>query len=222
MSCIKTFDNNATTGIFTGTNWNTDGVVEYLGYSSTSGGPYGAGGNWPWTTNVWGAQIDASNLDTGFYNFKYRSQADPTDPCYGEVIFEIAIVQGTFDVPVGPVQIALCSGDAIRNIFDDSGLFDLSTINPVDATIAGDTGISGYSAGDANIITDDTYDPSTETTFPIVRTFTLTYTPAPPAGFTLDGCENCDPESIVVEYTITAQFETGPVNQIAICNDGDI
>jgi hypothetical protein len=83
MTCVKTFDNNPTTGLFTGSTWSTNGIVELVGYSTTDAGPFGAGGNWPWATNVWGTSIDTSTIDEGFYQFKYRSDLDSGDPCYG-------------------------------------------------------------------------------------------------------------------------------------------
>lgn len=222
MSCIKTFDNNATTGLFSGSNWSTNGVVEFLGYSTVSGGPFGAGGNWPWATNSWGTSIDTDDIIEGFYRFKYKSMLAPTDPCYGEIEFTLAVVQGAFDFPTSPVQISLCSGDPIRNIFTDSGLFGESAVNPVTVAIAGSgTTSPGYNAGAAGDITDDTYDPSAETSFPVTRTFDITYTPTAPGGYTLDGCENCDPQTLTVEYTVTEAFQVDTVNQIAVCNDGD-
>jgi hypothetical protein len=222
MSCIKTFDDNGTTGLFSGGPWSNNGIVEYVGYSTVSTGPFGAGGNWPWATNVWGASIDTTGINEGFYQLKYKSTLSPGDPCYGEVVFVIAIAQGTGAAPATPVEISMCSTDVIRNIFNDSGLFAAAAVNPILQSLSG-AGISspGYSAGNAGI-NDDSYDPSQEVSYPAIVQFDITYTPQPPAGFTLDGCTNCDPVTISVIYTVTESFEIGTVTPVAVCNDGDI
>lgn len=221
MACVITFDNDATTGLFSGATWNTSGIVELLGYSTTDGGTYGAGGNWPWTTNSWGASVDTSNIQEGFYKFKYKSSLPSSDPCYGEIIFYVSVVQGT--VTIADKNITLCSGDATRNIFNDSGLYALSGINPVDAVIDGSgTASPGYTAGLADDVTDDTYNPTTETTFPVTRVFTITYTPTAPAGYALNNCGNCDPITVTVTYEVHEDFQTGTVNNNAVCNDGTV
>lgn len=220
MACVKTFDNNPTTGLFSGTTWSTNGTVELVGYSTSDSGPFGVGGNWPWATNTWGASIDTSDIEEGYYQFKYRSNLDPGDPCYGEITFVVAIVQGTGAGPASPVEISLCSGDAPRNIFNDSNLYGAAALLPVAQAIGGaGTSSPGYSAGTASI-TDDTYDPSQEASYPATIDFEITYTPQAPAGFTLDGCDNCQPVTITVRYNVTEQFEVGTVNATAVCNDG--
>ena len=224
MACIKTFDNVVGTGLLTG-NFSTNGTFTYLGYSTTEGGTYDVNnGNWPWSTNTWGASVDVSNVESGFYKFLYHSNLPDTDPCYDDFEFIVPVVQGTADVPAGPINIALCSGDAIANIFNDSGLYDKAAILPVDCSIGG-TGVAspGYSDnGTPDDISDDTFDPSVLGSYPATVTFDITYTPVAPPGYTLDSCTNCEEKVLQVAYQVTEQFQVGDSNDIAVCNDGDI
>jgi len=130
MACPVTFDNNAVSGLISGA-VTSSGIWELIGYSTTNAGPFGPGGNFPTANPAWGASVSTDNLTEGFYQFKYKANLPETDPCYGEALFVLAVVQGSTDVPANKV-FNLCSNDAIRNIFDDSGLYDESTINPVD------------------------------------------------------------------------------------------
>lgn len=217
--CNVTFNDAAGTGVLA-TAGSTNGVFTLLGYSTTIGGTYGAGGNWPGGgTQAYGSTVDTSAIDEGFYKFEYASTLPPADPCYGtplEVI--VPVVQGTGNVGAD-VNISVCSGDPVQNIFNDSGLYGLAAVNPVIATIGG-TGTSspGYSAGTA-VVTDDTYDPSQEPSFPVTRVFEITYTPQPPTGYTLSSCVECQPDTVVVTYTVTEQFQPGTPSNVAACTD---
>lgn len=221
MGCLITFNDNVTTGVLLNS-VTTNGLFELLGYSTTEGGTYGAGGNWPNATQAWDDSEDTSAIIPGFYKFKYKSALDPGNACYGEMEIIVPIVQGATDVG-DDVAIGLCSGDAVRNIFDDSGLYDIASVNPAIVTIGG-AGISspGYAAGGAGVVTDDTYDPSLEVAYPAVAVFEITFTPQAPAGYTLLGCDNCTPDTVSITYTTTATFDGGTVTNIAVCNDGDV
>lgn len=220
MGCIITFDDNVSTGVFSSAP-STSGILNLVGYSTVAAGPFGAGGNFPWTTNSYGASVDSSNLIAGFYKFKYESTLPTSDPCYGFIEFVVAIIQGTTDVPLGPIEYTLCSGDSIRNIFDDSGLYDLSGVNPVLAVLTGDTISDGYSANTAGV-NDDTFNPDNNDSYPQTVEFTITYTPTVPATYTALSCTNCTPKAVLVRYIVTEEFEGGTAALVAVCNDGDI
>lgn len=221
MACPVTFDNNAQTGLISGAA-SSSGIWELIGYSTTSAGPFGPGGNFPTSTPTWGQSIPTDNLVTGFYQFKYKADLPETDDCYGEAFYVLAVVQGTTDVPAN-VSFDICSNDAIRNIFDDADIYDLASVNPVDWSIGGPgTSSPGYNADDTTDLTDDEYDPSAETSYPQIRVFNITYTPQAPSGFTLSGCDNCDAETMTVTYNVTEAFSPGNPSNIAACNDGDV
>lgn len=221
MSCIISFDDNPTDGILDG-NPSTSGVFDLVGYSTNPAGPFGAGGNYPNTTQNWGDQVDSSSLETGFYQFKYRANLPDTDPCYGEILVVVAVIQGTTDVGAN-VAISLCSEDAARNILQDANLYALDSLHPVAATISG-SGVSsaGYlDQGTADLF-DDTYDPVLEPAYPVTRVFEITYNPQAPTGFDESGCTNCNTRTVTVTYTVTEAFQTGTAATVAVCNDGDI
>lgn len=218
MSCIITFDDDASTGVFTSTPLTT-GVITLLGYSTTEAGPFGAGGNWPWTTNSYGASVDVSNVTEGYYQFSYAADLPIDDPCYGEVTFIVAVVQGTGNGP-SDVAINVCSGDAVRNIFDDSGLFDVAAVNGLDMVLSGDTDSDGYAANGAGV-EDDTFNPNNTDPYPQTVVYTITYTPVHPAGFDPLDCTNCDPETVTITYNVTEEFDGGAPADVSVCNDGD-
>lgn len=218
MACLVSFDNVALTGVITGAT-STSGIWEYIGYSTTVGGTYGAGGNFPSVT-TWGQSVDTSSIITGFYKFKYKADLPP-GPCYGEAEYIVPIVQGTTDVGAN-VALEICSNDAARNIFNDSGLFDEAAVLPVVSALGG-AGISspGYNAGGAGI-TDDTYDPTAEASYPQTIVFEITYTPTPPATYSISACDNCVEKILTITYTVTESFVLGTPALIASCNDGDV
>lgn len=218
MACILTFDDNLTTGVLTGSP-SSSGVFEFVGYSTTLGGSYGPGGNFPTSSPAWGSSVDVSSVTPGFYKFKYKANVAPEDPCYGEIEFIIPVVQGTTDVP-GDLSISLCSGDDPRNMFDDLGLYLPSGTNPVTITTSGGGFTSpGYSAGSG--LDTATYDPSAETTFPISRTFTYEYEITTVGGYTNSDCGNCITKTVTLTYNVTDGFQTGTPTNKAVCNDGE-
>ena len=111
--------------------------------------------------------------------------------------------------------------DGVRNIFTDSVLYAEAATNPVITLLNGaGTTSPGYAANGAGI-TDDTYDPSQEVSYPQTIVFNITYTPDTPAGYNLSGCGNCIPDSLTVTYNVTESFALGNPSNIATCNNGD-
>lgn len=222
MACLVTFNNNGLTGVLGG-NPTTTGIFEYLGWAATIGGSYSlVGGNFPNLTPAWDDSVDVSAVLPGFYKFKYKADLPVESGCYGEGEFIISVKQGTTDFGAD-VDIEICSNDAVRNIFDDSGLYDPSTNNPLTYTIAGSgTSSPGYSAGAGGDVSDDEYDPSAEASYPQTIVFTITGTPIVIAGTVESGCTNCAVNNLTVTYTVTESFDPGNSATIAVCNDGDV
>lgn len=218
MLCITNFDDTPGTGVLTGT-ITPDGVYEYLGYSVDGISAPNLGlGNWPNPTQNWGDAVDTALIESGFYHFKYKSTLDPGDECYGEVTFVLPVSQGSSDVGEN-VVIDLCSTDPIRNLFADLGAYAEAAVNKAMFVITPPAGIgAAYDSGGAGIA-DDTYDPSLEPSFPVTRVFTLTVTPSIPAGYSSNGCENCDPKIQTVTYNVKEAFADGTPAMTAVCND---
>lgn len=216
MACIVTFDNTST-GLLSADATNT-GVWEYIGYSTTVGGSYGAGGNWPNTSPNWADIVDTSNVDTGFYKFIYKADLDPLDPCYGEIEVIIPVVQGTTEVGAN-VTINLCSGDAVRTLSNDVDLIVPTAVNGVSVTVSGNGFVApGYTAGGVGY-TDDTYNPASETSYPVTRVFTFTFAPNVPAGYTSSGCDNCGSKTVTLTYVVSSGFSAGTPQNKTLCNN---
>lgn len=220
MACLMTFDNNVTTGLLSG-NPSTVGVWEFIGYSTTVGGTYAAGGNFPNETPSYGDSVDASNVTPGFYKFKYKSNLLPGDPCYDDIEIIIPIMQGSTDIGTDQV-FNICSGDAPHNIYNDSILYAESASNPATFAIEPPAGVGAAYVPNASGITDDEYDPSLEPSYPITRIFTIRITPNTPLTFTNSSCDNCVEKTQTVTYNVTEQFDPGTASLKAFCNDGDI
>ena len=211
MSCVRTFD-TATNGLFSGI-WATGQTFDFLGYSPTEGGTFSPTDAFP-ESFLWGFEFDASGLLEGFYKFKYHT-TDLESECYGEFEFNLSVVQGTFVMETSDIEIELCPGDAIRNIFDDLDVYDPSTFFNVEGELTGDTGSPAFDAGAD--FTESTFDPSLEPSVPITREYILTYTPVAPDGYVLLNCGNCDPKSRRVIYTVIEGFVPDDQENIAPC-----
>jgi hypothetical protein len=180
MNCILDIFDTFLSGTTEGGEW------EVVGFSLNPAGPFGAGGNWPWATNVVDhVAVDFTNIQQGYYRLNYFMPGD----CGGQVGVTIPVV-GSGNAGANS-SIVVCSDSGLVNIADELGAIFDAGILQAGFTIAGSGTASGsYNAGNLNTPLDDTFDPSTAAVG--FYQFILTITPQTPPGYTLDGCDQCN------------------------------
>lgn len=217
MNCILDIFDTFLTGTTEGGQW------ELVGYSLTVNGPYGAGGNWPWSTNVNDhVNVDFTNVIQGYYRLNYFMPGD----CGGQVTVTIPVVGG--GLAGTSTTITLCADSSTINIADELGAtFDQGILQAAFQLTGTGVSSAGYTAGAGDTPLDDTFDPSAVSLGTYV--FTLVITPQTPIGYNLDGCDQCQQTTatltvVVAESTIAISLDECwlYVDSVTGCSSGTL
>lgn len=181
-------------------------------------GTPGAGGTTP--PSVGGSDNPSINFDgyiSGYYFFTYSKP----DPCGGSVQIVVPVV-GTGDAGE-TATIQLCTTDAPINLWTQIGANIPASSNnlpPVAEWSGSGVGSAGYDNNStASDPTDDVFDPSAVT--PGTYVFTMTISPDPPDGYSLDGsgdCPDCQPTQATLTIEVVNDFNPGTPINLAVCN----
>lgn len=188
MACTVNLYNNYISGTTTGGTWN------YIGYSTTEGGIYGSGGNFPWSMEVWNIDVDFNGIIQGWYKLQYVVAGD----CGGSVDVIIPVVGGgTAGVSK---TITVSPSDLEYNLFSQLNAEWEDGVLAAAWSWSGSGTTSGYY--NEKLLTtpeDDTFK-NLELGEHI---FVLSITPQTPAGWVLNSCQNCLASSAT--YTVNVE-----------------
>lgn len=174
----------------------TGGQWELVGYSVEPTGPFGSGGNWPWTSiNNDNPSVNFNNIDPGYYKLNYFR----TGTCGGqqEVIIPVA---STSDAGVS-TSTTICNTSAPVDIANLLGVNWNGGILESTFEYSG-SGVTspGFSISNPNDPTTAIFDPSLVSAG--VYTVTLEITPNVASSYTFESC--CLPTSATLIITVQA------------------
>lgn len=190
MNCILDILDTFLPGASEGGQW------ELLGFSLTESGPYGSGGNWPWSTNPNDhVMVNFNDIIQGYYKLNYFATGD----CGGLQEVIIPVVGGG---DAGTTKnITICTSSNSINIANELlAVYDTGVLQADFQFTGNGVGSSAYIPGDANTPLDDEFDPAL--VGPGSYQITLSITPQIQSPYTLSTCDSCLPTTATLFITV--------------------